>query len=73
MTLSIYASAPVTADRAAAETVDQRFFGEAPKKAQGRIGGSGAPKKPNAAPAKGPLTRSNVGDRAKIAPKTDGH
>ena len=31
MTLSIYASAPVTADRAAAETVDERFFGDAPK------------------------------------------
>ena len=30
MTLSIYASAPVTADRAAAETVDQRFFGDTP-------------------------------------------
>jgi integrase len=34
MTLSIYASAPITADRAAAETVDERFFGAAPKKAR---------------------------------------
>jgi hypothetical protein len=32
MTLAIYASAPVSADRAAAETVDQRFFGAAPGK-----------------------------------------
>jgi integrase len=32
MTLSIYASAPATADRAAAEIVDQRFFGDGPAK-----------------------------------------
>jgi integrase len=34
MTLSIYASAPATADRAAAETVDQRFFGSSVAKEQ---------------------------------------
>ena len=73
MTLAIYASAPASADRAAAETVDQRFFGAAPTKAQRRIGSSGTQKKANAAPGKGSVTRSNAGDRAKFAPKTDGH
>jgi integrase len=71
MTLSIYASAPATADRAAAETVDRRFFGTAPKKAQRRIQTSSSPKKPNAVSGNGPFTRSNPEDRAKIAPKID--
>jgi hypothetical protein len=71
MTLAIYASAPVSADRAAAETVDQRFFGAARTKEQRRIGASGTRKKANAVPVKRPVTRSNAGDRAKFAPKID--
>jgi integrase len=71
MTLSIYASAPVTADRAAAETVDQRFFGEVPKKAQRRFIEGDGREKANGVPVKRPVTRSNAGDRAKIAPKVD--
>jgi integrase len=50
MTLSIYASAPATADRAAAETVDQRFFGGASKKAQRRSGNGGPQKGKSSAP-----------------------
>jgi hypothetical protein len=34
MTLAIYASAPAPADKAAAETVGQQFFGETVKKAK---------------------------------------
>jgi integrase len=40
MTLSIYASSPATADRAAADNVEQQFFGAAPKTAQRRRGNS---------------------------------
>jgi integrase len=72
MTLAIYASAPVTADRAAAETIDHRFFGATPKKkAQRRIQAGGTPNSLNASLGKGPATRSNPEDRAKIAPKID--
>lgn len=71
MTLAIYASAPATADRAAAETVDRRFFGEAPQKVQRRIGTRGTGKNANGGPPKGPVNRSNAEDRAKFAPKTD--
>jgi integrase len=66
MTLSIYASAPATADRAAAETVDRRFFGAATPKTQGRIRASGTAKRPNAVSGNG----SSPGQTPKIAPKS---
>jgi hypothetical protein len=64
MTLSIYASAPAAADRAAAQAVSEQFFGALPtKRAQGARRGGAA--------AKSPIQSSAPGDRAKIAPISD--